>query len=145
MVNVTFDALNNDCNKHLKFVVIASQHKGQWVFVQHKERTSWEMPGGHIELNETADDAARRELNEETGAIEFDLSPICDYNVQFTTDPEEASWGRLYFSNILKFGPLPESEIGEIAISDACPGQWTYELIQPKLQVKLDDWLQNHG
>ena len=30
-------------------------------------KTSWAFPGGFMNLNETAEDAARRELEEETG------------------------------------------------------------------------------
>lgn len=140
MVKVTFDDTKHS-NKVLKFVVIASQYQGKWVFVQHKERTTWEMPGGHIEAGEAPGDAARRELHEETGALIFDIHEICDYNVRFTDDPEEASWGRLYISEISELGPLPKSEIGEVKISTHCPSQWTYELIQPKLQAKIESWL----
>ena len=41
----------------------------------HKERDTWESPGGHIDEGETPLEAAERELYEETGAIDFDFKP----------------------------------------------------------------------
>ena len=33
----------------LKFAVIISQSNGKWVFCKHKERDTYEVPGGHRE------------------------------------------------------------------------------------------------
>lgn len=52
----------------LKFAVIISKHNGKWVFCKHKERDTYEVPGGHREEGESILDTAKRELNEETGA-----------------------------------------------------------------------------
>lgn len=65
----------------LKFAVIIARHNGKWVFCKHKKRDTWEVPGGHREPEENILDAAKRELYEETGAIDFDLQPICIYSV----------------------------------------------------------------
>ena len=43
---------------------------------RHRERDTWEMQGGHIEANETPLEAARRELYEESGALEFIMQPL---------------------------------------------------------------------
>ena len=64
----------------LKFAVIISKTNSKWVFCKHKERNTYEIPGGHRE-NEDIIDTARRELYEETGALRFDLKPICIYSV----------------------------------------------------------------
>lgn len=66
--------------KELKYVVIACKYKEDWLFVRHKERQTWEIPGGHIE-NEGPDQAAARELFEETGALKYTLDALCDYSV----------------------------------------------------------------
>lgn len=52
------------------------------MFCKHKERDTYECPGGHREPNENIDDTAKRELWEETGAACFDLQPICAYSVR---------------------------------------------------------------
>ena len=40
---------------------------------------TWETQGGHIEAGEQPLDAAKRELFEESGAVDFDIQPLCDY------------------------------------------------------------------
>lgn len=52
----------------LKFAVIISQSNGKWVFCKHKERDTYEVPGGHREAGENILETAKRELQEETGA-----------------------------------------------------------------------------
>ena len=65
----------------LKFAVIVSQSNGKWVFCKHKERDTYEVPGGHREPEESILETARRELQEETGALKFEIKPICVYSV----------------------------------------------------------------
>lgn len=36
----------------LKFAVIISKYNGKWVYCKHKERDTYEIPGGHREENE---------------------------------------------------------------------------------------------
>ena len=55
----------------LQFAVIAAKYQGRWVLCKHKERSTWEFPGGHREAGETIEAAAVRELYEETGAAEY--------------------------------------------------------------------------
>jgi 8-oxo-dGTP diphosphatase len=44
------------CNKIedslLKFAVIVSKSQGKWVFYKHKDRSTYECPGGHREAGE---------------------------------------------------------------------------------------------
>lgn len=118
----------------LKFAVIISQSGGKWVFCKHKQRNTYEIPGGHREEGENILDTARRELYEETGALEFDISPICVYSV---TAPDNfdgvESFGMLYFADITKFENELHSEIEKIILTEDMPTEWTYPLIQPKL------------
>ena len=65
--------------KNYKYVVILSESHGKIILSRHKERTTWETQGGHIEVGETPLEAAKRELFEESGAVDFDIEPICDY------------------------------------------------------------------
>ena len=80
MVEVNF--YDNIDDKMLKFAVIISKTNGKWVFCKHKERDTLEVPGGHREKGETILETARRELREETGAIDFIIEPICIYSVK---------------------------------------------------------------
>ena len=69
MTKVNFyDSINDSM---LKFAVIIARHNGKWVFCKHKERNTWEVPGGHREDGEDILETAKRELYEETGAIAF--------------------------------------------------------------------------
>ena len=115
----------------LKFAVILARTQGQWVFCRHRERTTWEIPGGHREPGETIEDDARRELWEETGAAEFTLKPICVYAVQ--GDDGRVTCGMLYAADVTAFGELPTLEIAERCITADLPESWTYPLIQPLL------------
>ena len=60
MVEVRFyDTVNDEL---LKFAVIISQSNGKWVFCKHKERDTYEVPGGHRETGEDILETAKREL-----------------------------------------------------------------------------------
>lgn len=65
MPKINFYELNTVENIQLKFAIIVSRYKEKWVFVKHKERLTWEIPGGHREENENINLTASRELIEE--------------------------------------------------------------------------------
>ena len=50
-----------------KYVVIMSRMDGGFLLSRHKQRTTWEFQGGHIEPGETPEECALREVREETG------------------------------------------------------------------------------
>lgn len=62
-----------------KYVVVLSRYQGKLLLSQHRDRNTWETQGGHIEPGETPEEAARRELWEESGAELFSLEPVCGY------------------------------------------------------------------
>ena len=113
----------------MAYAVIAAQYEGQWVFVRQKTKTTWEIPGGRKEQEESILQTARRELYEETGALDFTLREICDYSV--TRD--ETRFGRLFYADIRVLGELPKSEIEEIILQDSFPHELSYPEIQPVL------------
>lgn len=116
----------------LKFAVIISQYEGEWVFCKHKERDTYEAPGGHREVGENILDTAKRELKEETCASEFDISQVCVYSV-VDTEQNTETFGMLYFAEIKNFEGELHNEIEKIIITQNLPTAWTYPLIQPKL------------
>ncbi|MDR7000471.1 RNA deprotection pyrophosphohydrolase [Neobacillus niacini] len=67
-----------------KHVLVICQYDDAWVLTQHKKR-GLEFPGGKMEAGETLDEAARREVLEETGAVLGELKKIGEYRV---TDPK---------------------------------------------------------
>ena len=119
-----------------KFAVIIAKTGNKWMFCKHKERETYEVPGGHRELGETILEAAKRELMEETGAVDFKLEPICVYSVKGKTrvneNENDESFGMLFVADIFSFGEI-NSEIEKILITDTLVENWTYPLIQPKL------------
>jgi len=121
----------------LKFAVIISKSNGKWVLCKHKDRNTYEAPGGHREENETIFETAKRELYEETGAIDYSIAPLCIYSVACKSrvnESVEESFGMLYFAEIRKFEEELHSEIERIELFDELPDNcWTYPLIQPRL------------
>lgn len=115
----------------LKFAVIITKSAGKWVFCKHKDRTTYEVPGGHREVGESIDETARRELYEETGATEYELKPICAYSVQ--KDSGQETFGMLYYAEVTSFEAELYSEIERIILREDLVENWTYPDIQPKL------------
>lgn len=123
----------------LKYVVIVARQGEQWVMAKHRERSTWEFAGGHIEPNESPDEAAARELYEETGAEEYTLYPISIYSVISEGVPE--SFGKLYLAAVQKFGQLPQFEMVEIKSFAEIPEEVTYPMIYPALMAKVKDYI----
>lgn len=123
---------------NLKYSIICSKYQNNWVFVRHCLRETWEMPAGHIEENETALQAARRELFEETGALEFSLRLIADYSCNWKG---ALKYGRIFYANILYLGELPESEIAEVQFFKNLPENLSYPDIQNLMFEKVNNCL----
>lgn len=124
----------------LIYSVVTALYKGRWLLVRHVGRHTWEIPGGHIEEGETSDDAAERELYEETGALEFSVECVSTYSVCIDGNTR---FGRLYFSEVSFLGPVPDrNEISEVRAMDALPSELTYPDIQPLLFRRVIDYLE---
>lgn len=113
-----------------KYAVIAAYSDKGWVFVRHHDRATWEIPGGRKEPGETIEETARRELWEESGAVDFDLIPIGPYHVTRNLD---GAYGMFYLAYIRRFEELPGHEIAARQFSETLPEALTYPNIQPYL------------
>ena len=133
-MKVNFYDKTEDCL--LKLAVIISKHKGKWVFCKHKERQTYEIPGGHRESGEEMMDTARRELQEETGALKYTITPLCVYSVtgkNRVNQTGEETFGMLYYADIETFEDELHSEMEVVCFFEDLPSDWTYPLIQPLL------------
>ncbi len=125
----------------LKFAVIISKSEGKWVFCKHKLRDTYEIPGGHREINEKIEDTAKRELTEETGAHDFDIRSICVYSVtgkNRVSETGEETYGMLFYADIKSFESSLHSEMEKIILTENLPDAWTYPLIQPLLIAEYE-------
>ena len=124
----------------LKFAVILTRYRGQWVFCKHKQRDTWEMPGGHREPGETILEAARRELQEESGAEVFTIEPLFCYSTtgkSRVVPTGEETFGQLFYAEVERFAPALHSEMERIGLFDDLPAALTYPDIQPLLMEEF--------
>lgn len=89
MIKEFYDYFNNNViltfeegifNKDTKHVLVIPQIDNGWLLTRHKER-GLEFPGGKVEPGETLEEAAHREVYEETGASLSSLVKIAEYMV----------------------------------------------------------------
>jgi len=121
--------------KEYKYVVIFARYQDKWIVCKHKNLTTWQTAGGHIEAGEEPYDAAKRELYEETGALKFSMEPICDYWAgQESIKTNECQNGQVYFANVKELGKIPEdSEMEYIELFEEFPDNLTYPEITDAL------------
>ena len=118
----------------LQFAVIIAKYNHKWIFCKHKNRNTLEIPGGHRETGETIIETAKRELYEETGALDFDIKPICVYSViQSDNFDGKETFGMLFYADVKTFEKELHNEIEKIIFTEDLVENWTYPNIQPKL------------
>lgn len=119
-----------------------SEYNGSILLSRHKDRKTWETQGGHIERGETLLDAAKRELYEESGAVDFDIHPLCDYRA-WDEETGQGANGVVFRAIIRQIGNMPESEMAEVRTFDVLPAELTYPAITPVLYDYLDSRCKN--
>ena len=123
-----------------KYVVVCSNYQGKWLFSRHKERTTWETQGGHVEPGETPIEAARRQLYEESGVTNADLYAVCDYKGIRGT---RFAYGMTFLAVVHELGELPESEMEETRLFEKLPDNLTYPEMTPLLVKEAENFLRN--
>lgn len=114
----------------LRFVVVCSFRKGQFFLSYHSAHQSWEAQSGHIEDGETPEEAASRELLEESGVSDAEIISVCDY---YAYDSEGSANGRVYAAIVHQIGELPPNEMSRVQSFDALPDNLTYSKVTPVL------------
>lgn len=121
-------------DEELKIVLIAARYQGKWVFCRHKDRATWEIPGGHIEPSETPEEAALRELYEETGAKAAVLTRVRPYAVSRP--------GMIFYAEIQTLEALPKHfEMAEICLSERLMDHLTYPAIHEPVYKHVQAWM----
>ena len=80
-------------------LVYRRRHVGglEFVLIRPKGADTWALPKGHIEKGESAEDAAVREVREETGLEVGHIEPLGDVSYVFSwRDQPEASLVRIF-------------------------------------------------
>ena len=115
-----------------RYVVMLSRMGERMLMSRHRDRATWQNQGGHIEPGETPEQAARRELYEESGAVRYAMAALCDYWAGDEQTGVGAS-GRVFTAEFEELGPLPESEMAEVRLFDEMPRELTYPEAGPEL------------
>ncbi|MGN7456025.1 NUDIX domain-containing protein [Paenibacillus pasadenensis] len=116
-------------HEKIKYVVLLAEYRDELVIVRNKTRNTWELPGGKRELDEPLLKAARRELYEETGAVDVDLTPYGIYLMN-------GSYGMNFHARIYELGELPDYEIAEIKFCKSLPDGLGYGDIYYKMYAE---------
>lgn len=94
MVRLSFS--NHAFSLEPKHVFVICRYRDKWLFTKHKKR-GLEFPGGKVEAGESPEDAAMREVFEETGAKVDTLKFIGQYEV---SGADEHFVKNIYFAEV---------------------------------------------
>ena len=117
------------------FTAVCTNFGGEWILSMHEERDTWETQGGHIEAGETPLECARRELFEESGIIDADIYPVCDY---WGFDSNGCANGMVFLAVAHSIGNLPESEMKAIRAFGSLPENLTYPQVTPRFFAEAE-------
>ncbi|MBT2680795.1 nucleoside triphosphatase YtkD [Bacillus sp. ISL-35] len=91
----------NAFEKRACHVLVICKYRDKWLLTNHKVR-GFEFPGGKMEKDESLEDAARREVMEETGAVLKRIEFIGEYQVM---GKEDSFVKRIFYGEVEKIVP----------------------------------------
>ena len=94
-----------------KHVWVICSYQNKWLLTKHKER-GYEFPGGKVEPGETPEEAAIREVKEETGGLVDNLCNILRMLLQ---------WSLFYLQNQVQKYHVSVDESGSVEIESEPP------------------------
>lgn len=100
----TYDIGTIDENK-LEVAIVGIEYNGELYFENVGAEMDWEIPERNIESGENAVEAAIRIIEDEVGALSFELKPVCDYSI---VENELEVSGRLFYAKVEKFDSEPK-------------------------------------
>ena len=111
---------------NINYVRVVMKHNGKFVLPFHRQSQKWDWVGGGVKKDETALEAMKRELFEETGAVDYDIFPIFDHE-SFNENGTHFNNARTYYAIVREFANLPdESEMDKIGFFDKIPVDFRY-------------------
>ena len=96
----------------LTFSVVVVEYVGRILLLFNPNRQQWEIPGGGIEDEEHPDDAARREVFEETSQIIHMLQHKGVFKIHLRSDGRY-EYGALYTGTIGEIAPFTPNDESE--------------------------------
>lgn len=107
-------------------ILVICRYYDKWLLTSHKQR-GWEFPGGKIEKGETPEQAAVREVFEETGGVLECFYPVGEYQV---------SNGSSKFVKTIFYGEIKEIVKKEDYLETNGPVFETGNLLDARFQAK---------
>ncbi|MFI3803475.1 aminoglycoside 6'-N-acetyltransferase [Vagococcus fluvialis] len=121
--------------------MIVSTYQNKNVYVRHKDRKTYEIPGGHRENNETIEECAKRELMEETGATKFTIEPLFILGIEKEGIED---YGQVFLADIKEFSNQLEHEMEEVIFLEGEPESYTYPSIQEIISEEIRKRAKKH-